>query len=180
MRTRTRFIVTASILLGFLAISLPAQEAADLKQQLFLFNQALGGNLRLGVLCSIATHSQETQSIMLSSRAYKFEATFFDVKSIMDLEKGFNALMNNNKINAILVLQDPVVSSKAGISYLVQRCDKNKLFLLSLLPEAVGSGALMSVIKGAEGPQILVSRSRATGLGLNFSDDISKKIKFLD
>lgn len=173
-------IMTLMLSFGLLTGSIFAQTPADIKQQLYLFNQVVGGNVKLGVLCSIATHQSDVQNLVIAGKAYKMEVYFFDVKTPFDLDKGFSTLLSTKNINALLVIPDPQASSKNGLNLLIQKCKQNRMPMLAQMPEAVSQGALMSVIKLAEGLQILVNKARATELGIQFSAELAQKVQYVE
>lgn len=161
-------------------VSVEAQETASVSQQLFLYSQALGANSRIGILCQLASHQQELQGILISARAYKMEISVFDVKTTMELDKGFATLLNSKQINAILLLPDAVATSKVGLGILAQRCKTNKIALLAVEPGAMAAGAVMCAVKVESGLQLMVNKQKAQELGISFSAELQPKVKYVE
>lgn len=180
MRMSRLVFAVAVVASGFAFPSVRAQEAAELKQQLYLFSQALPAGSKIGVLCQMASHQQDLQALLLSGKAYKLEVFFFDVKTVMDLEKGMSTLVGTKGINAVLLLKDAVAGSKSGVQFLAGRCKGARIPLLAVEPGKVQEGATASVIKGETGLMLYVNRVRAQETNFRVGAELQAKTKYVE
>lgn len=173
-RIWTGLIVLLSLVAG--SSSLMAQ-SGDLKGHLYVMSQLLGPGTRVGVICSMASHAQDLQGILVGSKAYKLDVSFFDAKSAMDLEKGVTALFSSKKIQAVFILPNSVASSKTAVQILAQKCRANRIILVGSDAGAVAAGAPVALIRGEGGVKIHLNKAEAAKMGLEVPASLQAKVE---
>lgn len=168
MDDRGHWVRTArSVLLLSLLAASPIAAQATGRQQVFFFKQVFGGSRTvIGVMGNLDQLKTQLQEIDQAVMSYQAVSKYANVKSDKDMGKALRDLVDK-KVEAILLVSDPVVTSPENRKYLIQECMLKRIPVIGDTKEAVEAGALYA-LQVTEGRVVALINLRAAK-ALNFA-----------
>lgn len=136
-----RLIGSVVVMLLWAASGLYSQTVTN-RQQIFFFKQVCKNKTKLGILCDMNARQADVSEIEQAATSYQVWPKAANVKTAGDVGSSLRKLLNDEKVEAILIMGDPVLTTADARKYIIQECTLKKVPVIGDSQAAVEAGAL--------------------------------------
>ncbi len=166
-----RGLGSAILAVLFAASGLLAQNVSN-RQQVFFFKQVFKAKTKLGILCNKDQKQADLSEIDIAAMSYQVWSKAANVKSLGDVGSGLRNLLNKEKVEAILLLPDPIISTPDTRKFIIQQCMLEKIPVIGDSAEAVQDGAVYALVIKDNKVQVLLNLRAAAALDIQIPPEI--------
>ena len=173
----TRVIGSAGLMLVLSVGHLFSQApSVSYRQQVYFFKQVFPAKSSLGILWNQEMKKAEQLEVDQAAMSYQVWPRYGNVKQVGDMGNALRNLMNRDKVEAILLAADPIVSTPDNQKYIITECMLKKIPVIGDSRSAVEAGAVyaleVQVVEDKKKVVVLLNMKAATSLGVEIPPDI--------
>jgi len=161
--------VVMAVLVG--ASGVMAQAVSN-RQQVFFFKQVFRNKTKLGILCNKALREADLNEIDIAAMSYQVWSKAANVRSEGDVGSALRDLLNKEKVDAVMLLADPVLQVSETRKYIIQECMLKRIPVVGDSPESVQDGAIYALSLRENKVVPLLNLKAAAALGVQVPQEI--------